>query len=63
MAFMRRIDVPPRTDVHLCSSPDPTAGGNTAEERWKMWCITGLNAIPFDERPPMNPSAFARTPR
>ena len=49
------------TDVHLVLVDlDPTGlDGKTAEERLEQVGITvNRNAIPFDERPPMNPSGL-----
>ena len=49
------------TDVHLVLVDVTAAGydGSTAEQRLEEIGITvNRNAIPFDERPPMNPSGL-----
>ena len=49
------------TDVHLVLVDATAAGydGSTAEQRLEEIGITvNRNAIPFDERPPMNPSGL-----
>jgi glycine hydroxymethyltransferase len=49
------------TDVHLELVDQTPSGldGKTAEERLEQVGITvNRNAIPFDERPPMNPSGL-----
>src|SRR3712207_1518808 len=49
------------TDVHLVLVDLTSTGldGQTAEDRLEQVGITvNRNAIPFDERPPMNPSGF-----
>jgi glycine hydroxymethyltransferase len=49
------------TDVHLVLVDLTSTGldGQTAEDRLEEVGITvNRNAIPFDERPPMNPSGF-----
>ena len=54
------------TDVHLVLVDLTPTGldGQTAEDRLEEVGITvNRNAIPFDERPPMNPPGCASAPR